>query len=92
MPESEFINLVDKNVKNHQYVDKVLEYLNVSGDNIPNEILDFINEASKFGLNLIYDPSIVRGLDYYTGSVTILSPLSIKEYASSTIDCPDFNS
>jgi histidyl-tRNA synthetase len=69
LPESEFINLVDKNVKNHQYVDKVLEYLNVSGDNIPNEILDFINEASKFGLNLIYDPSIVRGLDYYTGSV-----------------------
>ena len=69
LPELEFIDLINKNIKHPKYSNKVIEYLNVIDGNIPDKILEFINEASKFGLNLVYDPSIVRGIDYYTGNV-----------------------
>ena len=69
LSESEFIDLVGKNVKNAHYIDKIMTYLNNPEEDIDEEIAKFIGEASKFNLNLIYDPTIVRGLDYYTGNV-----------------------
>lgn len=38
------------------------------GENIA-DIMDFISSVSKKSINLVFDPSLVRGMGYYTGTI-----------------------
>jgi histidyl-tRNA synthetase len=67
--ESQFESELLKLLKDKKYIESVMRYLaKEEFESIP-EINDIINLGRSFDLNLIYDPTIVRGFDYYTGTV-----------------------
>lgn len=60
------------NYLNLKTFDEVDSFLKANGEEeIANAFIEFVNLAKNNGLDeyLVYDPSIVRGLDYYTGVV-----------------------
>ena len=67
--QSQFESELLKLLKDKKYIDPIMKYLSgEESESIP-EINDIINLANDFNLKLIYDPTIVRGFDYYTGTV-----------------------
>ena len=81
MPEDEFKKmLVEDGGLNGDQVEKVLEILEMAIEDVANykgqnkgadELLEFfsLSKNSEFADVFVFDPQIVRGLDYYTGLV-----------------------
>ncbi len=67
--EEDFNRSVEALLKDKKFLKDVLVYINDSDSNKFEEIKDITDKARDFGLSLKYDPSIVRGLDYYTSTV-----------------------
>ena len=63
-------NNFDKNVvdKYLSLFDKEFKYNEEAISNI-NQIIDVINSINLSGLELVFDPTLVRGMSYYTGTI-----------------------
>jgi len=71
--KKEFIRLLDKKDKINDFNDKAFKILGRNYDTViePNsEVKNIIEKLNKSGINnVVFDPNMVRGFDYYTGVV-----------------------